>query len=296
MECANCEDCGKRVAWVGIWANVVLVLLKLYAGYAAGSKACLADGLHSASNIIIAFVILISRRVTSKKASHNYHFGYGKAEFLAAGFSSFLIIIGAIILISVSIKHLLHDSTHVPHSSAIIVAIISLGTNELLFRYMRCVGTKLKSQTILANAWANRADSFSSIAVIVGVIGQRLGIPHLDPFAALIVVAAIIKISSSILIDSLRSLMDVSVNLHYSEEIKDIVREIEGVRGLEELKTRQIGHYVWVEMNLLVDPLHSLKNANYIGEMVRNSIHDKIKDIERVTLHIKPMVQVDETE
>ncbi len=288
MRLEKCEACGRRVAWVGVWANLLLVILKFIIGFTSGSKALFADGLHSLSNIITAFAILVSRRFTHKRASERFAYGFGKAEFLAAGFVSLLIIVVACLLISVSIKHLLYAHSS-PHFTAVIMAVISIISNELLFRYMKCASSQLKSQTILANAWANRADSFSSCAVIIGVFGSRLGIPHLDPIAALVVVGVIVKISMSILIDSVRALMDASVNPVYSEEINDILRHVDGVQAITRLKTRQVGHYVWAEMDIHVDPICSLANGNMIGREVKAALLDKIGDFERITVHIVPV-------
>lgn len=297
MNCQDCNKCGQQVAWIAVAVNAVFALAKFLVGYASGSRAMLADGLHSLANIITAFAILVSRKLTNKAASSEYHFGFGKAEFLAAGFSSLLIIIGSLVLIVVSIKHLLSEPVVITSWAAPLLALVSIAANEMLFRYMRCVGGNLKSQTIMASAWANRADAFSSFAVLLGIVGTKLGIPHLDPIAALVVVAAIVKICGTMLIDSLKSLMDVSVNSLYREEIKDLVRGIEGVRAMENLKTRQVGHYVWAELDVLVDPLHSLKNAGFIGDMVQKALLGEIRDLERVTVHTRPVsVPMEESE
>lgn len=285
----GCEYCSRNVAWVGIGTNVLLVFLKLFVGISSGSKGCIADALHSASNIITSFAILISRRVAKKPTTSDFHFGFGKVEFLAAAFVSLLIVCCAILLIVLSIKHLLREPATQPHFSAALVSILSIGCSEMLFRYMRCVGNRLNSQTILASASANRADCFSSVAVLVGVIGARMGIPHMDPIAALVVVAVIIKISTVIMRDSLRALMDGSVNALYSEEIKNVVMKINGVYDVEELKTRQIGRTIWAELDILIDPLHSLRNGHHIAQMVRETLLSKVRDLERVTVHIKPL-------
>jgi len=191
----KCEICRQRVAWVGIWANLIMVIMKIIVGITSGSKACIADGLHSASNIITAFAIMVSQRISAKEHNDQFPHGYGKIEFLASGFITLFIIAGAVILIAVSIRHMVNERSVVPHTSALLMALASIGVNELLFRYMRCVGTRFKSQTIIANAWANRADCFSSMAVIIGVAGAKMGLAHLDPIAALFVVAIIIKVS-----------------------------------------------------------------------------------------------------
>ncbi|MBF0228360.1 MAG: cation transporter [Desulfamplus sp.] len=286
---AKCEKCGERVATIGIVTNIILVVMKLVVGVTSGSKACLADGLHSTSNIIAAFAITISQKLTKKSKNERFPFGFGKIEFIAAGFTSLFIIAAAIMLIYTSIDHLMQEPAAPPHLSAFLAAVISILVNEMLFRYMRCVGTRLKSQTMMANAWANRADAFSSLAVIIGVIGSRLGFHHLDPICAIVVVAIIIKVSVSILIESIKSLMDSSVNHLYGDEITEIVSKIEGVQGLAELKTRHIGQKIWAEVDIFVDSECTMKQGEDIAGRVRVILLQQVRDLERAMVHFKPL-------
>ncbi len=289
MRFERCIKCGERAALAGIWANIMLVILKITVGVTSGSNACIADGLHSASNIITAFAIIISHKVGSKSRNSRFHYGYGKIEFVAAGAISLLITAGAVVLIFVSIDRLMREPKASPHFSAVLVAIISIGTNEMLFRFMRCTGVQLKSQTIIANAWANRADCFSSLAVIIGVVGSKLGFHHLDPIAAIFVVAVIIKVSVKILLDSVRALMDSSINEVYGEQITDITGNVADVRGVEGLRTRQIGKKIWVDLDILIDPHSTISEGNMIAEKVKAALMGKIADLERIMVHFKPM-------
>lgn len=289
MRYERCNQCGKRVAWVGIWANMVMVIMKLVIGITSGSKSCIADGLHSASNIITAFAIMLSQRISRRPSDSKFPYGYGKFEFLAAGAISLLIVTGAVALITVSVRHLLNGPSAPPHFSALLMAVMSIGANEMLFRYMRCVGTQLKSQTIMANAWANRADCFSSMAVIIGVVGAKFGLPHLDPIAALFVVAVIIRVSIKILVDSVRALMDTSVNDIYGEEITSVVSKMEDVRGISDLRTRHIGHNIWAELDILVDSRCTIQEGEMIAERVRSRLLDDVMDLERVLVHFVPV-------
>jgi cation diffusion facilitator family transporter len=289
MDFNRCEQCGDRAAWAGIWTSGTLFVLKIIVGVTSGSKACIADGLHSASNIITASVIILSQRVGKKETNSRFPYGFGKVEFLAAGLVSLLITVGAVLLVSASIKHMMREPSAPPHFSALLMALISIGANEMLFRFMRCAGTQLKSQTILASAWANRADCFSSLAVIIGVVGGKLGFHHLDPIAALFVVAAIIKVSIKILVDSVKALMDSSVNDVYGEDIETIIKGIEEVRAISELKTRQVGQKMWVEVDILVDPRCTIRDGHMIADRVKHTLLEKKRDLERVLVHFRPM-------
>ena len=288
MRFEHCQKCGERTALAGIWTNVVLVILKITVGVTSGSSACIADGLHSASNIITAFAIIISHKIGIRPRNSRFHYGYGKIEFVAAGAISLLITAGAVVLIFVSIDRLMREPTAPPHFSAVLVAIISIGANEMLFRYMRCAGVQLKSQTIMANAWANRAECFSSTAVIIGVMGSKLGFHHLDPIAAIFVVAVIIKVSIKILLDSVRALMDSSVNDVYGEQITDIAGNVADVRGVRGLRTRQIGKKIWIDLDILIDPHSTIGEGNVIAEKVKATLTGKIADLERIMVHLKP--------
>ncbi len=285
----SCEKCGARVAWVGIWTNLVLASLKMIVGVTSGSKALMADGLHSTSNIITASAILVSQKFGRKEANEEFPYGYGKVEFLAAGAITILITTGAIILIALSIRHLLHEPQSSPRYTAVMMALISIGTNEMLFRYMRCVGTHANSQTIMASAWANRADCFSSLAVIIGVLGSKMGLNHMDPVAALFVVAVIIKVSVGILKNSVKALMDSSANNIYGEEIEAIVEEMEEVKGVSGLKTRLVGHKVWAELDILVDSNCSVQDGQSIALRVKEALLTKIRDLERVLINFSPI-------
>ena len=285
----SCEKCSARVAWIGIWTNLLLASLKMIVGVTSGSKALMADGLHSTSNIITASAILVSQKFGRKEANEEFPYGYGKVEFLAAGAITILITTGAIILIALSIRHLLHEPQSSPRYTAVMMALISIGTNEMLFRYMRCVGTHANSQTIMASAWANRADCFSSLAVIIGVLGSKMGLNHMDPVAALFVVAVIIKVSVGILKNSVKALMDSSANNIYGEEIEAIVEEMEEVKGVSGLKTRLVGHKVWAELDILVDSNCSVQDGQSIALRVKEALLTKIRDLERVLINFSPI-------
>ena len=290
MQKDKCVECGRRVAQVGIWTNALLVVLKFAVGYVSGSKGCIADGLHSASNIVTAFAIEVSRRVAGKKEDDRYHYGYGKIEFVAAAFVTLLIGVAAIALVSVSIKHLIQAPVvSPPHYSAMVMAFISILTNEMMFRYMRCVGSQLRSQTIMANAWANRADCFSSLAVLVGVVGARMGFHYLDPIAAIVVVSIIVKMSVGIMIDAVKALLDSSVNGAYGQEIESILRGVAGVRGVSDLRTRQVGHQIWVDVDIRIDGRQTMGEAAAIVQRVKKTLLEEMKDLGRVMVNCRPM-------
>jgi len=169
-----------------------------------------------------------------------------------------------------------------PHLTAIVMAVVSIGTNELLFRYFHCVGTQLRSQTVLANAWANRADSFSSLAVIVGVIGAQLGFNHLDPIAALLVAAIIIRVCGGNIKDSVAGLMDRSAPTETLKAMKQAVRGVSDVGNINYLHARLLGNKIWVDLGVEISSGRTVDECEAIRAVLERLVFESVDGVGRV--------------
>src|SRR5690625_7070819 len=83
--------------WVGIFANLFLAIIKGVGGVISGSRALIADSLHSASDIVSSVVILFAVRISNKPPDKEHPYGHVKAEDIAS-------IIVALLLIVVGIE------------------------------------------------------------------------------------------------------------------------------------------------------------------------------------------------
>jgi len=270
-------------------ANLTMVVLKIVAGLCAGSRACLADALHSSANIVTVFAIFISRKLTSKPVDEKYPYGYGKVEFIAAGAVSVLIMILTVVLVVTSIEHIIYKPGPPPHPIALLVAILSVVTNEVLFRYFRCVGTELRSQTIIATAWANRADCFSSVAVVVGVIGSHLGFHNLDPIAAVVVAAIIVKVSIGCIRDSIAGLMDRSAPPETMEALRKALSEVREIQRINYIRARALGNKIWVDLGLRISPEHTVSECESIRGHVHRCVLESIPAVGNVLVDFEPV-------
>ncbi len=287
----GCMQCGRRVGWVGIGVNLVMVVMKIVVGLSAGSRACLADALHSSSNIVTAFAIFVSRKMIAKPVDDVHPYGHGKVEFIAAGAVSLLIIVLTIVLVVASLEHIIYWPVPPPHMTAVLVAVVSIATNEMMFRYFRCVGTELRSQTIIANAWANRADCFSSLMVVVGVVGAQFGFHHLDPVAAVVVAVIIVKVSVGCIRESVAGLMDRSVPLETIDAIRNILEGVEDVRDVQNVRARLLGDKIWVEVRVLVAPGHTVSECENIRERIVRVVRGELRGVGQVMVDFDSAVR-----
>ena len=178
----------RTVTLVGGLVNFILAIIKMVIGKMAFSHALFVDGIHSLSDLLSDLLVLYAAKQGSKSPDEDHPYGHARIEtFFTVVFGFILISVGLGILIDAI--HQLSDgiTQHIPTTLALIVALISVISKEILFQYTLHYAKTLKSPILKANAWHHRSDAVSSIVVLVGVGGSMYGIPYLDIVAAIIV-------------------------------------------------------------------------------------------------------------
>lgn len=162
--------------------NVVLTFAQITVGLWSKSQGLVADGIHSLSDLVSDFVVLFANRHSQKEADKNHPYGHHQFETAASLVLGMLLLVVGIGMLWTAAGKLESPSTVATvHVSALWVAAGALLCKEFLFRYMLRVATLVKSSMLVANAWHARSDAASSLVVGVGIAGNLLGYPLLDP-------------------------------------------------------------------------------------------------------------------
>ena len=278
----KCLDCRDRAGIYQLTGTIFLTILKVVVGIFGNSKGLLADAIPSAANIVSSAAIFVSRHFGDAPADEEHNFGHGKIEFVASAIVSIFLLFGTIFVIYESLDGIIHGVVReLPHWTVIIVAFISVLVNETLFHYLQCVGKEFKSNTLLTNSWAIRSDSFSSIAVVMGVIATRMGFIHSDGYVALAVAIIIIYICIKLLIDSVKSLLDRSIPFDQLEKMRLAVNRVAG-RRLDSVIARFNGRQIWVNVNLIMDKDCTVEEWSQLVANVEKSVKSVDKHVDKV--------------
>ena len=294
MIAQRCINCSKRVEWVVLGINFSLFLLKGWFVLISHSKSLLTDSFESLANFIITIVVLVSLKMASRRADEKFPYGYGKVEFLASGIVNMLLMIAAIVYIFISFSEMVMVGPEKPPGLiAIVAAVISIIVNYIAFSYGRCVGEKLGSSAILANARINLADIGTSVAVIVAVVGSNLGLSQLDHIAAIVICIIIIKVTLDGVKKAIRGLMDAS--LHSEERhIRNLVEDLVRTGHIGDIRARLVGRSLLVDMEIFLPPNSVLsKGLETVGK-IKNILHRKRKDISEVSVQLLTLPVTDE--
>lgn len=279
----------RKSTWISVFVNCFLTLWQIVTGIFSGSQGLIADGIHSLSDLVADFVVLIANHKSKKDPDDDHHYGHHRYENGASLIlGSILFIVGIGMLWSAANKIQHPEAIPQVHIIALWVALAALVFKELLFRYMLAVATRVKSSMLVANAWHARSDAASSLVVALGIIGNLLGFKFLDPVAALVVGLIVTKMGYSFMSDSLHDLMDRAVDIETEEKIKTTLLATDGVEGIHDLKTRKMGDLVIVDVHLEIDGHLSVKEGHDIAVAARNAVLNN-HHVLNVMTHVDPL-------
>ena len=279
---------GKHGAKVGIGINAILFAFKLFAGIFGRSHAMIADALHTASDSITSIGVFIGFKIAQKPADAEHPYGHGRAESIVAKLVSLALIIGGLKVAFDSGHAIIFHDMVVPRAVALWAAVISIIVKETLFRYTYKLGNKIQSASLKADAWHHRTDAFSSVAALIGIGGAMAGFPIMDPIAGLVVSVIVIKAGLQIFHTAYDELMDAALPGRMLKRIEELSFEVEGVRGVKDLKGRKMGIDIIVDMTVEVDGGITVKEAHLITAKVRRNILNNLHGAKDIFIHIEP--------
>ncbi len=277
-----------RSTWVSVGVNLVLTAVQVTVGILAKSQALVADGLHSLSDLVADFVVLLAGRHSQKDADADHPYGHQRYETAASlVLGVMLLAVGVGMLWAAMRKLESPETVATVHVAALWVAGGALVAKELLFRYMLRAAKRIKSSMLVANAWHARSDAASSLVVGIGIIGNLAGYPILDPIAALIVGFMVGKMGWEFGWDALHDLMDRGVDDQEVAAIRQTLIETPGVSAVHDVRTRKMGDMILVDAHLEVDATITVEAGHDIAVSARNRVLQRHRVLNLMT-HIDP--------
>jgi cation diffusion facilitator family transporter len=284
---------GARSTWVSVVVNLLLTIAQIGAGVIAKSQGLIADGIHSLSDLVSDFVVLLAGRHSRKDADDDHPYGHQRFENAATlALGGLLLAVGLGMLWSALGKLQSPEAVPTVGALALWVAGGALIAKELLFRYMLAVAKRVKSSMLVANAWHARSDAASSLVVAVGIVGNMAGYPILDPIAALIVGLMVTRMGWGFGWDALHDLMDRAADEQEVAAIRQTLIETPGVSGVHDVRTRKMGDLIVVDAHLEVDASITVEAGHDIAVEARHRVMQRHRVLNLMT-HVDPWKRPD---
>jgi cation diffusion facilitator family transporter len=276
----------KKAVFLSAGANLLLAIIKIVFGWLGNSQALFASGVDSFSDLFFDFLAIVAAKIGGHAPDQEHPYGHGRIETIITITLTILLLVAALGIVLNAWYSIWHARFVKPSIYVLLVALVSVLTNEGLFRYISQIGKNINSNLLNISAWHHRGDAFSSIVVLLGAGGAILGFHYLDAIAAIIVALIIMKMAVQMAWHSIRELIDTAVDPATLQQITDIITQIHGVHAVHQLRTRLLGGLIFVEVHILVDERFSVSEGHFIANQVMKKIQQDIPKIIDVLVHV----------
>lgn len=287
-----------RVTWLGAVVNLVLVVIKGFAGYFGHSQVLIADAVHSFSDLATDAAVLVGSRYWTQPADADHPHGHSKIETVVTFFISSALALVGIGLICEAVRSLdammMHAETwNAPALIALVAAAISIPLKEALYQITAAVGKRFRSSAVIANAWHHRSDALSSIPAVIAVaacMGLGKSFAFLDPVGTILVASMILYSSWILVLPAWATLLDAGTTQEQCNEIERCVRGFTEVGEVHKIRTRQlgVGSFV-VDLHAQVDGNKTVTEAHQLSHTIARALCEKFPQIVDVAIHVEPL-------
>lgn len=283
------KDLAIKVSVMSITINIVLSIIKLVAGIISHSSALISDAVHSASDVVSTIIVIIGVNISSKQPDKEHPYGHERLESISALLLAIILSATGFMIGFNGIKNIINNTVvEITGFLALGSAIISIVVKEWQYQYTKKVAKQINSDSLMADAWHHRSDALSSIGSSIGVIGAMLGFPIMDSIASIVICIFIVKAGYEILREAIDKLIDKSCDDDTISAIETVIVSQDGVKGIDELKTRLFGSKIYIDVTILIDGDTILREAHAISENVHDKVEESFPNIKHCMIHIHP--------
>jgi len=281
---------GSLAAIVSIAASGLLAIANITLGWKGGSTSVVAAGIEFAGDVLASAVVLVGLRYAARPADADHPYGHGRVEILGGLIVGLILVLSGVGICFRSAQKI--AEVHPPPASYTIFPLaaaifVKSGLSMLKFQ----VGRKIRSASLVADAWNDAIDILSAMAAMLAVFltmydpARFLAADHYGGFmVGLVVIVTGLRVTR----DSSLELMDTMPESALIEQVRKVALEVPDVSGVEKCFARKTGLQYHVDLHLEVDPNITVRASHDIARLVRIKIKETIPDIADVLVHVEP--------
>lgn len=279
------------VTWLGLVVNLLLGAAKTAGGFLLGSKALLADGLHSVLDLLTDGAVLAGLVMARRPEDANHHFGHHKFASLAKLFTGAVLLVFAALLVGGALLDLRGGGSLPRAGAATLLLVGAIAVKEALFRLTMRVAKRARSALLRANAWHHRSDSLSSVGVLVALLGVWVGGPEwafLDGAVTLVLGCYLVFQAGKIVSGACADLLDAAPERAIVDDFREHILPTPGAVAYHDFRVRRVGDLFEVDLHLQVDPELTVAKGHAIAKAVKERLLRQHPEVGTVLVHVEP--------
>ena len=230
-----------RTSIIGIIANVFLAAFKAVVGILTNSIAIVLDAVNNISDAGSSLITIVGTKLAAKEPDKKHPFGYGRIEYLSAMIISVIVLYAGITSLTESVKQIIHPETPSYTTVSLIIVAVGVVVKILLGRYVKGVGEKVNSDSLVNSGEDATLDSIISASTLVAAVIFMVFHVSLEAWLGAIISVVIIKSGVEMLRDTISQLLGERNDIELAKAIKKTVVSFPNVHGAYDLVLNNYG-------------------------------------------------------
>lgn len=241
----NREKIIVRTGWIGIAANILLAAFKTVVGLMTHSIAIVLDAVNNFSDAGSSLITIIGTKLAAKEPDKKHPFGYGRIEYLSAMLISMIVLYAGVTSFTESVKKIISPEVPEYNTAALIIVAVAVVVKIILGRYVKGVGVKVNSDSLINSGEDATLDSIISASTLVAAVIFILWGVSLEAWLGAIISLVIIKAGIGMLKETVSRLLGEPNDPKLTQEIKATVNGFPEVMGSYDLILNNYGPDSW---------------------------------------------------
>ena len=230
-----------RTSAIGITANVALAAFKAAVGILSNSIAVTLDAVNNLSDAISSIITIVGTKLSNKKADREHPFGHGRIEYITTTIIAAIIMYAGISSLIKSIQGIMDPVTPDYSPLSLVIITVAVLVKIILGHYVRSVGNRVNSDTLIASGSDALFDATLSTSVLTAALIFIFTKISLEAYVGVIISVFIIKASIELLQGSIKEIIGMRPDAALSTLIYDIVKEDPDAEGVYDLIIHNYG-------------------------------------------------------
>ncbi len=265
-----------RTSVIGIIANVLLAAFKAVIGTATHSIAIVMDAVNNLSDALSSIITIVGTKLAGKAPDKDHPLGHGRYEDLTAMVIAVIVLYAGVAALQESVKKILNPETPSYTNVSLLIIAAAVLVKLLLGRYVKSVGVKVNSDSLVASGSDALFDSIISISTLVAA-GLYIGFDiSLESYLGAIISVVIIKAGIDMLRETISKILGERADSKLSTEIKAAIAEIDGINGAYDLLLHNYGPNTIIgEIHIEVPDTYTAAKIDELTRQIQEKVYTK---------------------
>ena len=234
-----------KTSVIGIIANVFLAAFKAVVGLMTHSIAIVLDAVNNISDAGSSLITIVGTKLAGKEPDKKHPFGYGRIEYLSAMLISMIVLYAGVTSFVESVKQIIHPETPDYSTVSLIIVAVAVAVKILLGRYVKGVGVRVNSDSLINSGEDATLDSVISASTLVAAGIFLLFHISLEAWLGAIISLVIVKSGVEMLRDTISRLLGERNDAELAKGIRNTVLGFPEVQGAYDLVLNNYGPDSW---------------------------------------------------